>query len=124
MGIDIYAKWAGQTEAESEAQITGFSTRSGDVGYLREAYHGGPYGTRALVPEAFDAENCEAAIPAAVLVARLPSVLEIVAERQQKIYGANEDDVAEACRAFAEFVALCERKEAETGQPVTIEASY
>ena len=53
MGIDIYARWEGQTEAEKEAQYTGFSTTAGAVGYLREAYHGGPYVTQWLMPEAF-----------------------------------------------------------------------
>lgn len=54
MGIDVYARWDGQTEAERQAQYTGFSIVSGDVGYLREAYHGEPYATRALFPECFD----------------------------------------------------------------------
>lgn len=53
MGIDLYAKWDGVTEAEAEAQITGFSVTAGSVGYLREAYHGGPYVTAWLAPEAF-----------------------------------------------------------------------
>lgn len=53
MGIDIYAKWDGKTEAEYEAQITGFDTTAGSAGYLREAYHGGPYVTNWLMPEAF-----------------------------------------------------------------------
>ena len=78
MGIDIYAKWAGQSEQEKEAQITGFSTVHGHVGYLREAYHGEPYATRVLVPEAFDAPECEAAISAATLRERLPETLNAV----------------------------------------------
>ena len=51
MGIDLYARWDGMTEAEAEAQITGFSITAGSVGYLREAYHGGPYVTAWLAPE-------------------------------------------------------------------------
>jgi len=54
MGIDIYAEWRGMTEEESNAQITGFDAAAGHVGYLREAYHGEPYATRVLVPEAFE----------------------------------------------------------------------
>lgn len=54
MGIDVYAKWDGQTDAERDAQITGFSIVSGHVGYLREAYHGPPYATKVLFPECFD----------------------------------------------------------------------
>jgi hypothetical protein len=33
MGIDIYAKWDGMSEAEEAAQITGFSVEHGHVGY-------------------------------------------------------------------------------------------
>lgn len=54
MGIDVYLRWRNQTSDEHNAQMTGFSLISGNVGYLREAYHGGPYATRVLVPEAFD----------------------------------------------------------------------
>jgi hypothetical protein len=125
MGIDIYARWAGQTEPEEKAQYTGFNTHAGDVGYLREAYHGAPYATRALMPEAFERDDEDGVpITAAVLAERLPNVLEIVAARQRKLYDATDDDVALACKAFADFVALCERKEVETGQPVRILASY
>ena len=46
MGIDIYARWNGQSSAEQQAQYTGFSIEHGHVGYLREAYHGAPYATR------------------------------------------------------------------------------
>jgi predicted Rossmann fold nucleotide-binding protein DprA/Smf involved in DNA uptake len=45
MGIDIYARWKGQTRQEQEAQYTGFSVVHGHLGYLREAYHGEPYAT-------------------------------------------------------------------------------
>lgn len=101
MGIDIYARWAGQTEAERKGQITGFSTRHGHVGYLREAYHGGPYATRALVAEAFADDrhhtcdedgrgNCEACkgapIPAATLRRRLPTVATLVLLREAEVY--------------------------------------
>jgi hypothetical protein len=54
MGIDAYAKWDGQTAAERDAQITGYSIVSGHVGYLREAYHGEPYATKVLFPECWD----------------------------------------------------------------------
>ncbi|NBT75130.1 hypothetical protein EBZ80_24225 [bacterium] len=76
MGIDIYLEWDGMEEEEKQAQATGFSVTSGNVGYLREAYHGGPYATRILVREAFDAEDCRAEIPAAVLRERLTRVTE------------------------------------------------
>lgn len=54
MGIDVYARWEGMTEGEKQAQYTGFSTTDGHVGYLREAYHGGPYGAEVLFPECWD----------------------------------------------------------------------
>lgn len=78
MGIDVYLKWDNQEEEEKKAQITGFSTTAGDRGYLREAYHGGPYATHILVREAFESETCEAEIPAAVMRERLTSVTEPV----------------------------------------------
>jgi hypothetical protein len=72
MGIDIYLEWEGKDKQSKEDQmVTGFSTTSGHVGYLREAYHGGPYATQILVKEAFESDDCRAAIPAAVLRERL-----------------------------------------------------
>lgn len=53
MGIDFYLRWADQTEDERQAQYTGFAT-TGEAGYIREAYHGEPYATQVLCPEAFD----------------------------------------------------------------------
>ena len=38
MGIDVYLKWRGQTKAEHDAQITGFSISAGKAGYLRASY--------------------------------------------------------------------------------------
>ncbi len=76
MGIDIYLRWPGMTEEERKNQITGYSTTSGDVGYLREAYHGGPYATKILVREAFEAAEYEAQIPAATMKMRLKCVTE------------------------------------------------
>jgi hypothetical protein len=76
MGIDIYLEWDGMEEEEKTAQATGFSTTSGNVGYLREAYHGGPYATRILVREAFEADDCRAEIPAAIMRERLTHVTE------------------------------------------------
>lgn len=76
MGIDIYLEWDGQTEEDKQKMLTGFSTTSGDVGYLREAYHGGPYATQILLREAFEAEDCRAQIPACVMRERLTHVTE------------------------------------------------
>ena len=76
MGIDIYLEWDGMAEEEKKSHATGFSVTSGDVGYLREAYHGGPYATKILCREAFESETCRAAIPAEILRERLTHVTE------------------------------------------------
>jgi hypothetical protein len=76
MGIDVYLKWKNMNQDEKKQQITGFSITAGGQGYLREAYHGGPYATRILCREAFESETSEAPIPAAVLRERLTNVTE------------------------------------------------
>jgi hypothetical protein len=125
MGIDIYARWKGQTEAEENAQYAGFSITAGSVGYLREAYHGSPYATAFLCQEAFASPTAEAAIPAAVLRERLPRTLELARERQLDVYAeTDEEEIAMVLQSFMDFVFLCEDKEAETGEPVRIIASY
>lgn len=97
MGIDIYAKWKNQSKEEEKQQYTGFSIVSGNVGYLREAYHGGPYATHYFVSEAF--EEGEAKIPAATLKERLPATVLLSMFRQNKLYGKdkkpNERDITE-----------------------------
>jgi hypothetical protein len=126
MGIDIYAKWQGQTEAEAKAQIVGFSVVHGHIGYLREAYHGEPYATQYLVSEAFESSNGEAQIAASVLRERLPETIRLAKERQRDVYGREGriPDSDPEIKSFIDFVELCERKEEETGAPVTIVASY
>jgi len=125
MGIDINTHWKGQTLAERRRQIAAFSTVPGHVGYLREASHGGPYATEYLLREAFESETSSAAIPAALLRKRLPETLAIVEERQRKIYNVTKAEaIDEVLQSFRDFVALCEEKERETGEPVVINASY
>ena len=125
MGIDVYMQWRGQTSKEKDAQITGFSVRAGDVGYLREAYHGGPYATKVLCPEAFAAEDCKAQIPAKVLKERLPDVIAAAIERERTIYkSANVSERHPVVKAYKDFVKLAEKVEKATGEPVTIYASY
>ena len=125
MGIDIYMSWEGQTEEEKEAQCTGFDTTAGSVGYLREAYHGGPYATIVLLPECFGPDSCEAKISAATLRSRLPVVLETAAARMKSLYGEEAvDNNHPRLRSFIAFVELAERQEAKTGKLVTIYASY
>jgi len=125
MGIDIYCRWKDQTEEEENAQYeAGFSGVHGHVGYLREAYHGDPYATKFLVAEAFASDNGEARISAETLRARLPQTLAFVEERERKIYKGDDEAVAGLQKSFSDFVALCERKEKETGEPCRIFASY
>jgi hypothetical protein len=123
MGIDIYASWRGMTPEESSAQITGFDATAGRVGYLREAYHGEPYATMVLVPEAFD--NGEASIRATLLRERLPAALAAAEERERTVYGETDPlEIQRVLDSFRNFVELCERKEAETREPCRIIASY
>lgn len=125
MGIDIYAKWRNKSARESREQSEAWlSSLDGDIGYLREAYHGEPYATRFLFAEAFDSETCEARIPAAQLQHNLEKALELVEERARTLYHATDEEVEAEKQSFRDFVALCERKEQETGEPVRIVASY
>ena len=125
MGIDIYARWKGQSAEEHDAQCTGFSVVHGHVGYLREAYHGEPYATRELVHEAFESSDHEAKIPAVVLRERLPRTLALARERERVVYHDTDEKFIHAVlQSFRDFVELCERKERETGEPVTIVASF
>ena len=122
-GIDIYVHWRGMTAADHRAQITGFSTEHGCVGYLREAYDGEPYATQVLVPEAFERD---AEIPASALRARLAVALRLIIIRQANLYGeaANSECTKAVLKSFVDFVELCERKEVETGTPCRIVARH
>jgi hypothetical protein len=124
MGIDIYAKWDGMTEAEEDEQYRALlSAEYGHLGYLREAYHGEPYATKVLVPEAF--EEHRVPIYAATLASRLPAVLVVAEQREREIYGETDKaEIDRVLKSYREFVALCARKEAETGEPCLIIASF
>jgi len=123
MGIDIYAEWDGMSAAEKTAQITGFSVEHGHVGYLREAYHGAPYATKVLVPEAF--EELRVQIYADTLRDRLPAALVVAEQREREIYGVTDQaEINRVLRSYSDFVELCAQKEAETGDPCLIIASY
>jgi len=125
MGIDIYAKWRNQTDEERGKQFTGFNILKGHVGYLREAYHGEPYATKHFLAEAFDGENHEAEIRAKTLRERLPETLAIVRDRETRLYEAtNQYQIWQAQKSYVDFYRLCQKKEKETGEPCTIEASY
>lgn len=128
MGIDVYARWRGMTAEERAAQHTGFSIAAGHLGYLREAYHGAPYATPVLVPEAFD-PDLEAegvSVPASILRERLPMVIAVAISREAEVYGhaPAHEDTKTIVKSLEDFVALCEAKEADTGEPCRIVASY
>jgi hypothetical protein len=79
MGIDVFLEWEGQDEERAknkDDKPSWCSTTEGHVGYLREAYHGGPYATKMLAREAFESETYRAEIPAAVLRERLTNITE------------------------------------------------
>jgi hypothetical protein len=109
MGIDIYARWRGQSKSEKGAQAEAWlSNDQGRIGYLREAYHGKPYATRYLVAEAFDNKG-EATIPAKVLRNRLPETLRLAELRERTIYNAGDEEVKRVLQSFTDFVELCEQ---------------
>ena len=126
MGIDIYLKWGLMTEEDCDAQVTGFDTTKGEVGYLREAYHGEPYPSKILMPETFeiDAGMDGIHIPVATLRERLSATIEAAIERETKIY--NEVDVtadSPVPSSYRRFVEKAEALEAE-GHHVLIVNSY
>ncbi len=49
MGIDVYMNWGNGPSYDGNYE----EAFRGANGYLRESYHGGPYATVVLVPEAF-----------------------------------------------------------------------
>jgi len=141
MGIDVYMSW-GDGPSFDGNYATAFR---GGNGYLRESYHGGPYATVLLVPEAFgDLDRTAQAfampaiasaavgttpdgsplIPAHVLRGRLPVALLTVAERYRAVYGEECDEGHPALREFVEFVELAERMEAKLGHAVGVRASW
>jgi hypothetical protein len=136
MGIDVYVLWQGMTEAEREAQSR--CDARGAQGWLRENYHDGKKFTPRLFREAFEAPTWDgegeppegdyfdaranggyAQIPAAVLRERLPVALEFI---KVEWFKKNNIEVDESyLQHVRDFIALAERKEKETGQPVVIE---
>ena len=139
MGIDILLSWDAMTGEERNAQLTGFRIDAGHVGYLREAYHGGPYATQLLVPEAFHTqqlggaaareagfdvdERAAVCIAGATLRGRLDAVCGVVIRRAAKVYGDTLTLDSPEVRAFVDFVALVEHLERE-GRCPRVFASY
>lgn len=118
MGIDIYLEWENMDEESRKSQVTGFCTTAGHVGYLREAYHGGPYATRILVREAFDAEECAAQIPAAVMKERLTSVTEPTNAFNGGHYASAQ--IAKLLKTVADAGTTATRIAEDTTRPMTV----
>ena len=149
MGIDIYMHWDDMTDDEVTAQFTGFDTTAGNVGYLREAYHGGPYATETLVPEAFEwtqeignlmscAEMAGSELPddlldllsrgcpvqAETLMDRLGSTVLRARERIDKLYPEmSPEDADLVVSSYISFVDLALEKQAE-GRNIYVYASH
>lgn len=119
MGIDIYLTWDEQTQEERQAQYTGFDVTAGAVGYLREAYHGGPYVTEVLMPESFNDEG-QATIPAATLRARLPEAIATAKQRSKEVYNEEIGDDHPVVQSFVAFVELAEKMEEEGRNPIIV----
>ena len=119
MGIDIYLRWRGQTKEEEEAQYTGFSVKHGHVGYLREAYHGGPYATKVLFPETWADENAEARIPNSLLRERVPKAIEAAVTRERTVYGVHDvtPETCDMAKSIQLFVELHGKLEEEGKDP-------
>ena len=124
MGIDIYAKWDRMSMQEAAAQLSAKHYGDcGELGYLSEPYYGSPYPTEALVPEAF--RYGRARIAASDLQKRLPDALDMVESRELSFGYTRETELAveRMQQQYRDFVALCARKEDETGLPCLIIAS-
>jgi len=100
MGFDTYMSWKGQTEAEKEAQFIGGMMNGGHVGYLR-----GGYALDIVPSDAWDTP-----VKASEMRRRLPKAVKAV-------HGPLQDVII---KSLYDFVDLAERKEKETGEPVTI----
>jgi|TARA_Y100000401_G_C8321527_1_gene225549 hypothetical protein len=124
MGIDVYVEWDKRTEEETQKQYTGFSIESGDVGYLREAYHGSPYATHYFVQEAFEDDKYDGvAIPSDTLLERVPLAVDIHIQRHKEIYKEDVKREDKSARAFGEFAKLVQDLEKQGKNP-KIRASY
>ncbi len=76
------------------------------------------------VPGSF-CKKGEAKIPAKVLRERLPRTLELVEERERRIYKQmRKKQIDMIKKSFVDFVKLCEQKEKQTKESCTIIADY
>jgi hypothetical protein len=122
MGIEIFTTWKGISAADAEAQrASAFDMTAGHSGYLFEEYDERKYATKYLCAEAI--EKGGARIAASVLKERLPHALTL-AERTARLIHGDERFVEETKQSFRDFVALCEKKEQDTGEPVFVSTNF
>ena len=122
MGIEIFASWRGIDAADAQAQReSAFDMTAGHTGYLFEEYEEPQYATKYLCAEAI--EKGGARIEASVLKERLPHALTL-AERTARNINGDERFIEATKQSFRDFVALCERKENETGEPVFVSTNF
>ena len=145
MGIEVSMTWKGETKEkrmEGELLVTqalrewveGYAagrgnvpgvgrTALGHIVYLYEAYHGGPYATLILLPEVTGPDARVAKVPAAAMRSRLGEAMAASRLRGKEVFGDETGALGESmAKSFADFVALAERKEAETREPVMVTA--
>ena len=108
------------SKKQKDRQITAFDTTMGRTGYLREAYHGEPYATEKLIPEArnktLDPSNLQ--VPNRLLKQRLPSTIKAAIKREQTIYKAKNVTIkSPVVKSYIDFVALHEKLEKAGKKP-------
>jgi hypothetical protein len=122
MGIEIFATWKGFTTEDAQAQRTSaFDMTAGHTGYLFEEYEEPRYATKFLCAEAI--EKSGARIEASVLRERLPHALTLM-EKTARVLNGDERYIEATKQSLRGFVALCERKEKETGEPVFVSTNF
>jgi len=122
MGIEIFTTWRGISAADAEAQRkSAYSSTAGETGYLFEEYDEPQYATKYLCAEAI--EKGGARIEAALLKERLPHALTL-ADKMARLINGDERFVEATKQSYRDFVALCERKEKETGEPVFVSTNF
>lgn len=113
--ITVYIRWPADTDEQAEAE-----RRGGHYHGLCffAGYRAGYDALRALLPEAFDPRRtCAPRIRARKLQRRLPHALAVLQRRLTSEYGADPESKAmhDMMDSFEYFVALCARKEFESG---------
>lgn len=117
MGIDVYLRWDKQTKEEHDKQITGYDITKGDVGYLREAYHGSVYATEVLMSEDWDKQGEGLVIKNSVLKSRLSDTIKTVIERHKTTYSEILTEDSPYVKSFVNFVDLHGKLEKENRNP-------